>query len=117
MTKEKNKTWRHNHDLIEAAALNHLKKSNQSPTLKMYSEATGLSQSTIKKHIKSLSLPLLVDEFKPYLSLILMGLIKSFLSKGRKSEAELLFKIIANWKESSIVEHKFNSITDLFKDE
>jgi hypothetical protein len=103
----KNKTWQHNHNLIETALLEHLKDSNKSPTIDMYVQKTGLSDTTVKEHLKELSLDRDKLLFKPLIPIILSRLFKGFMTNPKSAEGKLLMQLIADYREENKTVHEF----------
>lgn len=95
-----NITWQNNQTLIRGAFLKVLNKEKRAPQLNEISDATGLSLTTLNKHMKSLNLNVITNKAKILSEDVVMAIYNSAI-KGSAASQKLWAQLVEGWKETS----------------
>ena len=99
--KKKNITFEEFNTVIMNCYFDYIKEKEKIPTLKQIAELTGYHINTVTTHLKEITLDKLKEKHKIKIDAVLEKLGRTYLSKGKTSDAKLFLQVIADWKESN----------------
>jgi hypothetical protein len=111
----KNARWYINHSLIMEAIDELYEETGDFPTLDKISKKTGLSINTVHKHSEETTLEKITPKYKLAGERVLKRLLKNIQENGKAAEVKLYNQLVMGYRESNVVTHNINSISDLFK--
>ena len=103
--KKKNITWELNHSIIRDSYVNLIQSLKRKPTYKEVSEKCGLSEMTIKKHIKTLKFVPLKHPLRILTDDVIISIVSSS-KNGSSSSQKLYMQLLEGWSEKTIIEHE-----------
>ena len=101
LVKNKKADFKRNHENIVNAYVNEVAKTGKAPSISELERQTSLSRPTIYKHIRSMALSELGDNFKLRALTILEGVAKRA-EEGDVPAARLILSVAYGWSEKKI---------------
>ena len=99
----KNITWDLNHQIIRDSYVKLIKNFKRKPTIKEVSEDSGISTTTIDKHIKELTFEPLKHPLRMLTEDVILSIANSA-KKGSSASQKLWMQICEGWSEKTINE-------------